>query len=293
MATSEVPVYSGYRSIWPFWSALSAIGAEPRLSFATPLNPLASRAWAYMLPSMNCSVKSFEPTVIVGPPPPPEAELSVPPTLPQATSTSNERPTRSAGTARISLVLFFISPPLSFVRSSTSLLRDLESFRGEGPLQRAEADFGDDREYRDGDGPGQQYLRPTARVTLHYQVTQAPATDERREGGARDGLHGGGPDAGEDHGCGYGQLYTGQDLAPREPHPAGGVDDVLTDLPEPCRGVDQDRGNSQRRERDQGRAEPDAEQRQCQRQDRKARHGAPDVTDVDGYRRAEGRVAYQ
>src|SRR5215212_63409 len=293
MATSEVPVYSGYRSIWPFWSALSAIGAEPRLSFATPLSPLASRAWAYMLPSMNCSVKSFEPTAIVGPLPPPEAELSVPPTLPQATTSSNERPARSAGTARISLVLFFISPPLSFDPSSTSFLRDLESFRGEGPLQRTEADFRDDREYRDGDCPGEQYLRPTARVALHYQISQAPAADERREGGASYGLHGGGPDAGEDHGRGYGQLYAGKDLAPREPHAAGGVDDVLADLPEPRRGVDQDRGNSQRRERHEGRAEPDAEQRQSQRQDRKARHGAPDVADVDGYRRAEGCVAYQ
>src|SRR5215212_982689 len=159
MATSEVPVYSGYRSIWPFWSALSAICSEPRFSFATPLNPLASSAWAYMLPSMNCSVKSFEPTVIVGPLDPP-LELSVPPTLPQATTSSNTRPVSSAGTARISLVLFFIMPPLSFAPSPTSFLRNFESLRGENPFQRAEADFRDDREDRDCQGSGQQYLRP-------------------------------------------------------------------------------------------------------------------------------------
>src|SRR5215211_1351875 len=155
MATNAVPVYSGERSIWPFCSALSAICSEPRSSFATPLNPLASSAWTYMLPRTYCSVKFLEPTVMVGPPPPPEPELSVPPTLPQATASSNARPVSSTGTARISLVLFFISPPLWFVLSTASFLRDLESFRGERPLQRAEADFRDDREYRDSQGPGE------------------------------------------------------------------------------------------------------------------------------------------
>src|SRR5918995_3256367 len=153
MGTSAVPVYSGERSIWPFCSALSAICSEPRSSFATPLNPLASSACTYMLPRMYCSVKFLEPTVMVGPPPPPE--LSVPPTLPQAMTNSNERAVSSAGTARTSFVLFFISPPLSLVLSTASLLGDLEPFRGERPLQRAEADFRDDREYRDGQGPGE------------------------------------------------------------------------------------------------------------------------------------------
>src|ERR671917_2550379 len=103
-----------------------------------------------MLPSMNCSVKSFEPTTIVGPPPPPEPELSVPPTLPQATTSSSERPASSAGTARISLVLFFIIPPFRLDPSLTSLLRDLEPLRGERPLQHAESDLCDDREDRNG-----------------------------------------------------------------------------------------------------------------------------------------------
>src|SRR5215212_8300467 len=204
MATSEVPVYSGYRSIWPFWSALSAIFSEPRLSFATPLNPLASSAWAYMLPSMNCSVKFLEPTVMVGPLPPPDPELSEPPTLPHATTSTNERPVSNTGTARISLVLFFMLPPLSFAPSTAPFLRDLEPLWGERPLQRTEADFRDDRKDRDGYGPGEQYLRSTSRVALHDQVAQTPAADKRREGGARDGLHCGGPDSGEDHRSCYG-----------------------------------------------------------------------------------------
>src|SRR5918999_607226 len=101
-----------------------------------------------MLPRMYCSVKFLDPTVIVGPPPPPEPELSVPPTLPQATTSSNARPVSSAGTARISLVLFFILPPLSFALSTASLLRNLEPFRGECPLQCAEADLCQDRQDR-------------------------------------------------------------------------------------------------------------------------------------------------
>src|SRR5215207_11345482 len=160
-----------------------------------------------MLPRMYCSVKFLEPTVMVGPPPTPE--LSVPPTLPQATTNSNERTVSSAGTARISFVLFFISPPLSFVLSTASLLRDLEPFRGERSLQRAEADFRDDREYRDGQGPGEKYLWPTARVALHDQITKSPAPDKRSERRACDGLHGGGSDASEDHRGRYGQLYAG------------------------------------------------------------------------------------
>src|SRR5918998_2932627 len=152
-----------------------------------------------MLPSMNGWVKSFEPRVIVGPPPPPVPELSVPPTLPQATTSSNERPVSSAGTARISLVLFFISPPFRLDPSTTSLLRDLEPFRGEDSLQHAEADFRDDREYRDGNGPGEQYLGSPTRVAFYDQIPKAPAAYKRRERGTGDGLNGGGPDAGEDH----------------------------------------------------------------------------------------------
>src|SRR5215216_4008792 len=152
-----------------------------------------------MLPSMNCSVKSFEPTVMVGPLPP-ELPLSVPPTLPQATTSSSERPTTSAGTARISFVLFLIFPPLWLEPSTTSFLRDLETFGGKHPLQDAETDLRDDREDRDGEGPGEQDLGPLPRVAFHDQVPQSAASDERCEGCARDGLHSRGPDAGEDHG---------------------------------------------------------------------------------------------
>src|SRR3954454_8727539 len=203
-----------------------------------------------MLPSMNCSVKSLEPTTIVGPLEPPEPELSVPPMLPQETMSSNDSPTTSAGTARISFVLFFIFPPLSFVPSATPLLRYLEPFRGKRPLQRAEPDLRDDREDRDGDGPGEQDFGSPARVAFHDQISQAPAAYKRCEGGACDRLHGRGSDAREDHGRGYRQLDAGQDLAPRKPHSAGGVDDVLVDLPKPRGGVDEDRRNGQRRESD-------------------------------------------
>src|SRR5215203_4284315 len=149
---------------------------------------------------MYCSVKFLEPTVMVGPPP----EPSLPPTLPQATTSSNERPASSAGTARISLVLFFIFPPVSFVSSITSFLRDLESPWGERSLQRTETDFRDDREDCDGDGSGEQDLRTAALQPLYDQVPQAPRPYKRREDGDCDGLYRGGPDAGEDYRRGYG-----------------------------------------------------------------------------------------
>jgi hypothetical protein len=176
------------------------------------------------------------------------------------------------------LVLFFIIPPLSP--------------EGKHALQHAESYLRDDGQQRDGEGPGEQDLRTAALETLDYQVTQTTGPDERRQGGARDGLHGGGADAGEDHGGGYRHLYAGQDLISREPHPPGCADDALVDLPEPRRGVYQDRRDGERRERHQRRRETDPEERQGQCQDGEARYGAPDVADVDGYRRADPRVAY-
>src|SRR5215211_3867491 len=116
---------------------------------------------------MYCSVKFLEPTVMVGPLPP---EPSVPPTLPHATMSSSARQVSSAGTARLNLVVFFISPPVSFVPSFTCSLRDLESLWGERSFQRAETDFRDDREDCDGDGSGEQDLRTAALQTLDDQI---------------------------------------------------------------------------------------------------------------------------
>src|SRR5215208_620936 len=177
---------------------------------------------------MYCSVKFLEPTVMVGPPP--VSELPEPPTLPQATTSTNERPVSRAGTVRISLVLFFIFPPLYLDLSAAFLLRYLQPLRGERPLQCTESQLCDNGQGRDGEGSGEQDLRTAALQALDDKVTQAPCPYKRREGGARDGLYRGGPDSGEDHRRGYGQLYARRDLAPREPHAAGCVDDVLVDL---------------------------------------------------------------
>src|SRR5918998_2480675 len=229
---------------------------------------------------MNCSVKSFEPMVIAGPPP--WSLACSPPTLPQAASRASARAASSAGTARISFVLFFIFPPLIPTRLTltASFLRDLEPFGGEHALYAREAELRDNREHGHRERPREQYGGVPALEALHDQVAKTPAPDEGSEGRARDDLHGRGADAGEDNGRGYRELYPGEDLSPREPHAARGVDDTRVDLAQGGRGVYEDRGYRQGGEREERRRETEAEERQGEGQERQARDGAPDIPDV-------------
>src|SRR5918997_4494945 len=241
---------------------------------------------------MYCSVKFSEPMVMVGPPPPPPPDSPVPPTLPQAASRVMARAASSAEMARISLVLFFIFPPFSPTCLTASLLRDLEPLRGERALYAREADLRDDREHGHRERAREQYGGVPPLEPLDDQVPQAAAPDEGRQGGARYDLHRRGADAGEDDRRGYRELDAGEDLAPREPHAARGVDDAGVHLAQGGRGVDEDRGHRQSGEREQRRGEAEAEERQGEGEERQARDGAPDVADV--YRRdgAGRRVPY-
>src|SRR5215210_7792594 len=180
---------------------------------------------------MYCSVKFFEPTVIVGPPPPPSSSAPpLSPTLPQAASSSSASAPSIAGMARISFVLVFTLSSSSWLPAA--LLRDLQAFRGQSSLQRAEADFRDDRQDRHRERAREQDGGVVALGALDYEVPEAAAADERRQSCARDHLHGGGADAREDHRRCYGELYAGKDLAAGEPHAARGVCDVPAHLPQ-------------------------------------------------------------
>src|SRR5215208_5278670 len=135
---------------------------------------------------MYCSVKFLEPTVTVGPPPPP-SEPPLSPTLPQAASRVSPSATRSAGMARISFVLFFTLS--SFCLSLlAALLRDLQTFGGHAPLQHAEADLRDDREDRHRERAREQDGGVVALGAFDYEVPQTTAADERRQSRARDHL---------------------------------------------------------------------------------------------------------
>src|ERR687898_2345747 len=128
---------------------------------------------------MYCSVKFWEPTVIVGPLPPSSSALGpeppLLPTLPQPMSSA----TRSTGTARINFVLFFTV--CSFVSClPTALLRDSESLGGHAPLQRAEADLRDDGKHRHRERSREQDCGVVALGALDYEVPESSAADERR-----------------------------------------------------------------------------------------------------------------
>src|SRR3712207_1105594 len=134
---------------------------------------------------MYCSVKFFEPMVMVGPPPSPPPDSPVPPTLPQAASRVMARAASSAGMARISLVLFFIFPPFSPTCLTASLLRDLEPLRGERALYAREDDLRDDREHGHRERAREQYGGGRPLESLDDKVPQAAAPDGRRKGRAR------------------------------------------------------------------------------------------------------------
>src|ERR671916_2378248 len=139
---------------------------------------------------MYCSVKFFDPMVMVGPPPsPPPPDSPLPPTLPQAASRARARAASSAGMARISLVLFFIFPPFSPTCLTASLLRDLEPLRGERALYAREADLRDDREHGHRERAREQYGGVPPLEPPDYQVPQATAPDEGGQGCAGDDLH--------------------------------------------------------------------------------------------------------
>src|ERR671916_1217569 len=154
---------------------------------------------------MYCSVKFFDPMVMVGPPPsPPPPDSPLPPTLPQAASRVSARAASSAGMARISLVLFFIFPPFFPTCLTASLLRDLEPLRRERALYASEADLRDDREHGYRERSREQYGGVPPLEPLDDQVPQAAAPDEGRKRRARDDLYRRGADAGEDDRSGYG-----------------------------------------------------------------------------------------
>src|SRR5919112_564194 len=246
---------------------------------------------------MYCSVKFLEPTVIVGPPPPLSSPALGPeplllPTLPQPARASSARVASSAGMARISFVLFFTVPPLPLCLTS-ALLRDLQPLGGHSLLQRAEADLRDDGQDRNREGAGEQYGRVVELGALHDQFPKTAAPNERRQGCARDHLHRGGADAGEDHRGGYRELYAGEHLAPRESHPACRVYDVSAHLPQARRRIDEDGGYRQGGQRYERRVEAEAEEGLAERQDGERWDGAPDVADVDGQRRAQVGVPYR
>src|SRR5215211_9400234 len=190
---------------------------------------------------MYCSVKFLEPTVIVGPLPPPSSEPPVSPTLPQAASKVSASAASSAGMPRINFVLFFTIFLLCLYLPA-ALLRDLQTLGGHAPLQRAEAESRDDREDRHRERAREQDGGVVALGALDYEVPEAAAADERRQSRARDHLHSRGADAGEDHRRGYRELYAGKDLAAGEPHAARGVYDVPAHLPQARGGVDEDGG---------------------------------------------------
>src|SRR5918997_4171418 len=244
---------------------------------------------------MYCSVKFVVPLVTVGPPssPPPPPDSPLPPTLPQAASRVSARAASSAEMARISLVLFFIFPPFSPTCLTASLLRDLEPLRGERALYAREADLRDDREHGHRERAREQYGGVPPLEPLDDQVPQAAAPDEGRQGGARYDLHRRGADAGEDDRRGYRELDAGEDLAPREPHAARGVDDAGVHLAQRRRGVDEDRRHRQSGEREQRRGEAEAEERQGEGEERQARDGTPDVADVYRHGGSGLRVPYR
>src|SRR5215207_497647 len=233
---------------------------------------------------MYCSVKFLEPTVTVGPPPPP-SEPPLSPTLPQAATRVSPSATRSAGMARISFVLFFTLSSFCLCLLA-ALLRDLQTFGGHAPLQHAEADLRDDRQDCHRERAREQYGGVVELCTLHDQIPQAPPANERRQSCARYNLYRRGADAGEDHWRRYRELYAGEDLASREPHAACGVYDIPAHLSQTRRGVDEDRGYGQRGERDERRVEAEAEEGLAESQDRQRRDGASDVADVDRQGRA-------
>src|SRR5215211_7114414 len=229
---------------------------------------------------MYCSVKFLEPTVIVGPLPPPSSEPPVSPTLPQAASKVSASAASSAGMPRINFVLFFTIFLLCLYLPA-ALLRDLQTLGGHAPLQRAETEFRDDREDRHRERAREQDGGVVALGAFDYEVPQTTAADERRQSRARDHLYRRGADASEDHRRRHRELNTGEDLASREPHAACGVYDIPAHLSQTRRGVDEDRGYGQRGERDERRVEAEAEEGLAESQDRQRRDGASDVADVD------------
>src|SRR3712207_2996866 len=184
---------------------------------------------------------------MVGPPPPPPSssalgpEPPLLPTLPQAASETSASATSSAGIARINFVVLFFTASSLVSGLRGALLRDLESFGCHAPLQRPEANLGDERQDRHRERASEQYGSVVELGALHDQFPEAAAADERRQSGARDHLHRRGADAGEDHRRRNRELYAGEDLAPRESHTARGVYDFGAHLPQAGRGVDKDR----------------------------------------------------
>src|SRR5438067_9483620 len=120
MTLRMTPVYSGYMSIWWEVSDLSVSSELPMLGFSLTVKPLASRAWAYMSPSVNSSVKFLSPMVIGGfplpgfEPEPEDPEVEDPEVedeeLPHAASKATTTTTATVESARRKLDCIEVSP---------------------------------------------------------------------------------------------------------------------------------------------------------------------------------------
>ena len=150
--------------------------------------------------------------------------------------------------------------------------------------------LGDDRQRGDDDRgaePARRRRRPSTLMIGSPSVTHAGQRRDRRGGDDVDRRR---LDAAEDQRQRERQLDPADDLRAGHAHAARGVDRVAVDLAHPHVGVGEDRRDGEQHERERHVREPDAEvERDEERDQRQARHGAADVGGVDREERRRGR----
>src|SRR5581483_4485946 len=136
---NPVPVYSGYKSTWSLTNACCKTGVPPRFNLRSTGMPFASSSSAYMLPTMNSSVKSLEPT---------RTGLGCPP---QAASTNDIARTALSDASAKNGCLCGMVPPA--VTVSRCRLRRVLLWNPNQALQPTQNNFGAQCQQCDGNRP--------------------------------------------------------------------------------------------------------------------------------------------
>src|SRR5437763_6158528 len=308
-------MYSGYRSMSPFWSAANTTSVVPKFSLYDIWYPSLANAWPYTCPRTCAPGRFFEP-IVSEPLLPPWPGALAPPTPAVATTTMSPisiAPSVRPGNRTRALIIagsFLLGPVHSLPRRARRHsrrgcdLRDrvfdaapgtrthTQAARHREVLQPSEPELERDRK---------QGHEHRAREHLHVVLGGEAVDDEasepapsrvrgkRRGGDDRDRAR---SDPGPHQGQRDRRLDTAQELPPRHAHAAGGLAHLRVDPDHADVGVGEHRRDRKGNQHDERRERPDerersrrlAEPEDLHHEDEQRERGqrSSDVRDVDG-----------